>query len=610
MYRQRLTVWIKEQRQLLILAAAAVLMVVCVSAFKYRSGEINYYNSDATWHTLLTIEAYNETPVSDHLFLPIVSLGGQDNKHIAWGVTIPDKGGNYYYTSFPAAGYFFPWLFMKIFGLPVTERSLYIFNSFLYALSGGLWTWLIYKTYESSKEVVVISMTGMLTFIYSPELFHGMGIVYWHQSLMQVTLLFQIIAFYSMTQSDGRKARVAFYLLVLLNPVIEWTGYVANIGFALAELLFNWKKDRRRAAGKACKIVILTVVSGILFISHYLLRVDIQYFLETIKSRFLERSIVETAELTDVFGGYFKSFLYLWVLFLILIIWSFIQNGKLEIRHGWMLFVMAFPLVENLIMKEHAISYTYDRMKGIFVLSFLICELSSILLESAANKLSVLAGILAVTTCVCGLNLKAYMNNTDYIWSIDYRDYNQMLADYLNDYYTDSVLSTESNGVRGYVTLLFGRGIFEGTGVEETRRIAAERGKRYAIMINFEDGRELYNSNWNLCRITSANVYDIQTDEESRIDMKLITGDECLVDSYQLADLTDVNWTAGYSRQGNTLLFNRDDALLIELLTRQCLVADDEIYYINDVDFDDNWIRVLVDRNAERCMYPAMIRVE
>ena len=82
------------------------------------------------------------------------------------------------------------------------------------------------------------------------------------------------------------------------------------------------------------------------------------------------------------------------------------------------------------------------------------------------------------------------------------------------------------------------------------------------------------------------------------------------MDSYQLADLTDVNWTAGYSRQGNTLLFNRDDALLIELLTRQCLVADDEIYYINDVDFDDNWIRVLVDRNAERCMYPAMIRVE
>ena len=121
-------------------------------------------------------------------------------------------------------------------------------------------------------------------------------------------------------------------------------------------------------------------MSGILFISHYLLRVDIQYFLETIKSRFLERSIVETAELTEVFGGYFKSFLYLWVLFLILIIWSFIQNGKLEIRHGWMLFVMAFPLVENLIMKEHAISYTYDRMKGIFVLSFLICELSSSLL--------------------------------------------------------------------------------------------------------------------------------------------------------------------------------------------------------------------------------------
>ncbi len=72
-----------------------------------RSGEIDYLDSDATWHTLLTIECYNETPISQHLFLPIVSMGGEDNKWISWGATIPDKEGNYYYTSFSPAGYFF-----------------------------------------------------------------------------------------------------------------------------------------------------------------------------------------------------------------------------------------------------------------------------------------------------------------------------------------------------------------------------------------------------------------------------------------------------------------------------------------------------------------------
>ena len=75
-------------------------MVIMVSIIKFRGGEINYLDSDATWHTLLTMQAYDETPISQHKFLPIVSLGGVDNKGISWGATIPDKEGNFYYTSF------------------------------------------------------------------------------------------------------------------------------------------------------------------------------------------------------------------------------------------------------------------------------------------------------------------------------------------------------------------------------------------------------------------------------------------------------------------------------------------------------------------------------
>lgn len=88
-----------------------VLLSVLVSIVKYRDGEIDYLNSDATWHTLLTVSAYEETPVRDHLFLPIVSFGKEDDKNIPWGSTIPDDKGNYYYTSFSPAGYFAPWFF-------------------------------------------------------------------------------------------------------------------------------------------------------------------------------------------------------------------------------------------------------------------------------------------------------------------------------------------------------------------------------------------------------------------------------------------------------------------------------------------------------------------
>ena len=93
---------------------------------------INFTNADATYHTLLTMQAYDETDASIHHYLPIVTLGKNSDKHIPWGATIPDKYGNYYYTSFSPFGFFLPYLFCKLFSLPIEFTSLYVFNSILY----------------------------------------------------------------------------------------------------------------------------------------------------------------------------------------------------------------------------------------------------------------------------------------------------------------------------------------------------------------------------------------------------------------------------------------------------------------------------------------------
>ncbi len=117
-----------RRKAIFVVALSMAALALCVSAYKFREGEIDYRNSDATWHTLLTIEAYNETPMSDHLFLPLVSLGREEDKYIPWGGGVPDKNGNYYYISFSPAGYALPWLFMKVLSLPVNEKSLYLFT--------------------------------------------------------------------------------------------------------------------------------------------------------------------------------------------------------------------------------------------------------------------------------------------------------------------------------------------------------------------------------------------------------------------------------------------------------------------------------------------------
>ena len=53
----------QTHRGLIIVYFVCMLVVFFSAVLRYRTGEIDYLNSDATWHTLLTIEAYNETPV-------------------------------------------------------------------------------------------------------------------------------------------------------------------------------------------------------------------------------------------------------------------------------------------------------------------------------------------------------------------------------------------------------------------------------------------------------------------------------------------------------------------------------------------------------------------
>ncbi len=495
-----------------IIIITVTVFVIIISALKYRSGEINYKCSDATWHTLLTIEAYNETPITQHLFLPIVSLGNENDKNISWGATIPDEKGNYYYTSFSPAGYFAPWLFMKIFNLPVCEKSLYAFNTVLFAISAVLWTLFIIQIYSKLPNKYFLAVAGVVTYVLTPELLHGMGIVYWHQSIMQVTLLAQVMAFYNLKETNSKTARIAFYILALINPYIEWTGYVANVGFAFAEIIIAYKRNIKRGVINAIILGLITVSSFGLFTIHYLLRVDAKIFMATLKSRFMARNIANSAHLIDLFSGYLKSFLYIWVLMIVLIIWNIAQKQSIELKKGILMFLLLFFLIENILMKEHAISYTYDRMKAGFLLSLLVCELSRQLIETCKRKTYVMAIIMSLAVIAGVLNLKAYMTDETYIWQADYRNENLMLAEYINENYNDSVIGIENVSVRGYINLIFGRGIYEWVDKEIIKNIAYEKGKRFAVLIDVENAMS-----WNMYDLAGAMVYDTLTGEIRKI---------------------------------------------------------------------------------------------
>ncbi len=500
----------------------ATVIIISFSFAKYRSGEIGYYNSDATWHTLYTIQAYEETPISVHKFLPMVILGQPDDKFIEWGNTIPDKYGNYYYTSFSWIGYVLPWVFIKTFGLPLSEGSLYLFNTILYVFASIAWLVFISIFYEDNKNRNLYLLLATLSTIFMPELMHGLGPVYWHQSILQVLLPIQLTAYHLWRTRGSVHAKRLFFALTLLNPWIEWTGYVANIGYAVMEFFVHRKEEPREAKRNIIWILGLSAGAFFLYAIHYLLVISPNQFFVTIFKRFYSRSaggakFLKTLRF-ELFTGYIHSFLAWWLLVGALFIGTLVKNKKVELRHGGMLLLLAFPCLENILMQEHAISYSYDRMKLVFLLSFITCELFDQFIEGVEKTFRFRALVVVGALCACVLNTGYYLGTKDYLWRTDYRQKNQLFADFINENYKNSTLGTNIY-VRSYLNLLFHRGIYEKLETDELLNIAREKNKQYAVDLRF-DGDTIwvlhhlrirtYDVDWGMVKLIYAHVYDLQ----------------------------------------------------------------------------------------------------
>lgn len=506
----------KKHAQIIVVLLALVA-VVFTSVTTYPDySKVNYRNSDATWHTLLTMTAYAETPISEHHFLPIVSLGGADNKGIAWGATLPDEDGNYYYTSFSPAGFVAPYLFCRVFHLGFTEQSLFIFNKVILILSLIVLIHLIMFLFDGSKYKNLLALCAVMIYIFEPEVLHATGVTYWHQSLFQFFFLLQLMMFVHI--ETKRYANIGFILLSIFNPYLEWTGYVANAGFVLAFLLVGVVKKRKVAIRYAMSTIGATFLAGVLFVAHYLTKLNGKEFFETLMNRYSDRDYNGSAGVRELIRDYkisFYAMCYIVIAFAIAIVVmkifdSIKHRKKFRIGEGIykriiIAIVVCVPLLENILMMQHALTYSYDRMKLVIPICLFSCDALNQLLVRKKCVLST-AGIAGIVLA-CIVNLYRYKNETLYMWDVPYRNSNISLAEKVAEY-DDAVLGTQE--VRGYCNLLFGRGVYEGItkdNVEELIKIAQDKGKRYAVVLELKDD---YHGQWDLFGVDDAIVYDVQ----------------------------------------------------------------------------------------------------
>lgn len=485
-----------------------ILIIISISLRIPKNG-INYKSSDATYHTLYTMKCYDDTPVTIHKFLPLVSLGEEGDKNIPWGACILGKHGNFYYTSFSAFGFVVPFLFVKLFRLPININSIYILNSILCVAT--LITMIaifcqLFKKYIDKSTIILLTS---ISYLFFTEVMQSQGAVFWVHSIFQFLIGIQFLLFMNF---QNKKAKIGFYIMCVIMPFAEWTGFISNFAFAIVFFIkdaINNKKISIQCLKKTLFIGFLTLLSLLLFCLHFLMNIEPDVFFESLKIRFLSRAFtVSNVNVKDLINGYFLSYKYMILLDIFMFIFI-VCIKKLRIKL-WELIkeykdaVIFFILIqlENIIMLQHAVSYTYDRLKFAYILLlvfFIMLSTFSIIKNKSKNLILLSTLIILILTSV--LNIRNYTpkNSPNYLYNINYQDNNNTIVNYIKENYNDENSIVCSNGiVRGYTNLLFGRGIYELREYDSCIELLNDKNKDYLIYIysvpntQYEQSDEIY----------------------------------------------------------------------------------------------------------------------
>jgi hypothetical protein len=138
-------------------------------------------------------------------------------------------------------------------------------------------------------------------------------------------------------------------------------------------------------------------------------------------------------------------------------------------------------------MKQHAVAYSFDRMKAVIpIMGLLFCAVETIVLSARSARNTTHCVIAVLSVCAI-INIGGYriLNTHFFVFEQPQLAINQLVADGINEKFDrgNSIMVYE-NPVRGYLNTLFDRGIYEKRGIEQAVELAANKGKKYALALN------------------------------------------------------------------------------------------------------------------------------
>ncbi|WP_416412261.1 hypothetical protein [Pantoea sp. App145] len=432
-----------------------LIMVLASSLIKYKNmkDDNGIENIEASYHVLLIAKSISERNFSEHHFLPLVTLGGAVNSNIPWGAAVPDKSGGYIYTSFPSFGFLVPEMFIRTLNLDYSIQSLFYINLLILISTSIISYSLILKLFKPERCFgFVLAAIACAPLILSRESLASSGILYWPQSLSQLLISAFMLSVARRIESKTRSSLFFVFASCLLIALTEWTGFVLG---GLSLLYFTLSKANRDYR-LAISIMSSLVASLLIFGMQLLLTLDLSTFTSASLARFSVRS-GENANFTDLIFGYYESFSLFLLVIPVYIAHKFIGRNKSNNLTRIAILLCVFMLVENVILAQHATSYTFDRFKLAFLLAVLIGEL----IVSEAQKLRLVTLVIILISIPLSINTYKKDISKFKDW-VSIQKSNHELASRIKEVNGfECARIFNSTRVRAYLNLILNRSVWE-----------------------------------------------------------------------------------------------------------------------------------------------------
>ena len=430
-----------------------LLVVISILIKSYKLDEIhNIRNVEASYHTLLTVKALTDNSGSDHFFLPSVTLGGDVNHNIVWGATKPTPTGSYIYTSFYAPAFILAASFFHFSELDINLENLSYFNFFIGFITSLFLLLLFLKTKKirTMNDVMFIALPAISVTMFSTESLLSTGVIYWAQAVYNLIFAASLLTLYVFLEKGVSSINSGVILfLCFLGPLFEWTGFIYNIGLMI--IFYSYVKDKKLSS----KIFFITFLSGFFLFLHYVIALGVENTIIGFVSRFSARTISGNFLLLPY--GYILSY-GLFLVLAVFILFSFIRRKINSNIYIAIVLASLFPLIENIIMYQHASQFSFDRLKLIIPLSILLfiylCRVK--IQYRYMTFFSVL---------ICALqNIYTYklLVDNSINWNVMHKSNLELVQSVKKQTDLSCATIATNESVRGYYNLIFNRNIYEG----------------------------------------------------------------------------------------------------------------------------------------------------